>query len=151
VRAARGFSFSDIGHAVLDVAGLVPVVGEVADVANGIWYAAEGNYVDAALSFASAIPLAGYGASAAKAVRYGDKAVDAARTVARQDDNIADAGRAITRTGDDVADVYSLTVEGLHAYYVEAGDADILVHNTQPDFCPIHDNLGSRRGNSASI
>jgi RHS repeat-associated protein len=38
-----GFSFSDIGHAVLDVAGLVPVVGEVADVANGIWYAAEGN------------------------------------------------------------------------------------------------------------
>jgi hypothetical protein len=54
-----GFSFSDIGHAVLDVAGLVPVVGEVADVANGIWYAAEGNYVDAALSFASAIPLAG--------------------------------------------------------------------------------------------
>ena len=61
-----GFSFSDIGHAVLDVAGLVPVVGEVADVANGIWYAAEGNYVDAALFFASAIPLAGYGASAAK-------------------------------------------------------------------------------------
>ncbi len=99
-----GFSFSDIGHAVLDVAGLVPVVGEVADVANGIWYAAEGNYVDAALSFASAIPLAGYGASAAKAVRYGDKAVDAARTVARQGDNIADAGRTIARTGDDIAD-----------------------------------------------
>ena len=99
-----GFSFSDIGHAVLDVAGLVPVVGEVADVANGIWYAAEGNYVDMALSFASAIPLAGYGASAAKAVRYGDKAVDAARTVARQGDNLADAGRAIARTGDDIAD-----------------------------------------------
>jgi Pretoxin HINT domain len=327
-----GFSFSDIGHAVLDVAGLVPVVGEVADVANGIWYAAEGNYVDAALSFASAIPVAGYGASAAKAVRYGDKAVDAARTVARQGDNIADAGRTIARTGDDVADaaraaptpkdiptgkpaagtppkvdpapkpkpkpapkpapapakaagdapvgpgssctrnsftpdtpvlmadgtlkpiaavrvgdqvlatdpptgrteakpvvalitgagpkdlveitvdtdgargsatgkviatdghpfwidnfcgwidadnlrrgdllrtpegrtlevvatrsfsehrrVFNLTVEGLHTYYVEVGDADILVHNTQPDFCPIHDNLGSRRGPSGSI
>ena len=49
------------------------MVGEVADVANGIWYAAEGNHVDAALSFASAIPLAGYAASRAKAVRYGAK------------------------------------------------------------------------------
>ena len=82
----------------------MPVVGEVADVANGIWYAAEGNNIDAGLSFASAIPLAGYGATAAKAVRYGDKAVDAARTVARQGDNLADAGRAVSRTGDDVAD-----------------------------------------------
>ena len=62
------------------MAGLVPVVGEVADVANGIWYAAEGNYVDAALSFASAIPLAGYAASAAKGARYGAKAIDAAQS-----------------------------------------------------------------------
>jgi hypothetical protein len=85
-----GFSFSDIGHAVLDVAGLVLVVGEVADVANGIWYAAEGNYVDAALSLASAIPLAGYAASGAKAARYGAKAVDAAQSAARHGDNVAD-------------------------------------------------------------
>lgn len=57
-----GLSLSDIGHAALDVVGLIPVVGEVADVANGIWYAAEGNYVDAALSMSSAIPFAGYAA-----------------------------------------------------------------------------------------
>jgi RHS repeat-associated protein len=43
-----GMSWSDIGHAALDVAGLVPVIGEAADVANGLWYMAEGNYVDAA-------------------------------------------------------------------------------------------------------
>jgi RHS repeat-associated protein len=54
-----GMSWSDLGHAALDVVGMVPVVGEVADVANGIWYMAEGNYVDGALSLASAIPLAG--------------------------------------------------------------------------------------------
>ncbi|MEU4743506.1 DNRLRE domain-containing protein, partial [Actinosynnema sp. NPDC023658] len=36
-----GMSFSDIGHLALDVVGLVPVVGEVADLANAAWYAAE--------------------------------------------------------------------------------------------------------------
>ncbi|MGW2052817.1 golvesin C-terminal-like domain-containing protein [Streptomyces sp. NPDC001840] len=75
-----GLSLSDIGHATLDVVGLVPVVGEVADVANGIWYAAEGNYVDAALSMTSAIPLVGYGATAVKAGRYAKKGIDAADT-----------------------------------------------------------------------
>ncbi len=51
--------FSDAGHAVLDVVGMVPGVGVVADVANGVWYAAEGNYVDAGMSFLSAIPGVG--------------------------------------------------------------------------------------------
>ncbi|MFE7838818.1 polymorphic toxin-type HINT domain-containing protein [Streptomyces sp. NPDC057474] len=92
-----GLSWSDIGHAALDVVGLIPVVGEVADLANCGWYAAEGEYVDAALSCASAIPFAGYGATAAKAARYGDKALDAIDTAgdtARAADNAADAGRA---------------------------------------------------------
>jgi RHS repeat-associated protein len=91
-----GMSWSDLGHAALDVVGLVPVVGEVADVANGVWYAAEGNYVDAALSMASAIPLAGYGATAVKAVRYGDRvidAVDTANDVRRAADRVNDARR----------------------------------------------------------
>ncbi|WP_203981222.1 golvesin C-terminal-like domain-containing protein [Planosporangium flavigriseum] len=88
-----GMSWSDIGHAALDVVGLVPVVGEVADVANGIWYAAEGNYVDAALSMASAIPLAGYGATAAKVARYGEKGLDALDTAndIRKAENRAEA------------------------------------------------------------
>ncbi|WP_418959587.1 DNRLRE domain-containing protein [Streptomyces tritici] len=89
-----GLSLSDIGHAALDVVGLIPVVGEVADVANGIWYAAEGNYVDAALSLSSAIPLAGYGATAIKAGRYVDKgldAADAANDTRKAADNAVDA------------------------------------------------------------
>ncbi|MBZ3902851.1 golvesin C-terminal-like domain-containing protein [Streptomyces griseiscabiei] len=92
-----GLSWSDIGHAALDVVGLIPVVGEAADLANCGWYAAEGEYVDAALSCASAIPFAGYGATAAKAARYGDKALDAIDTAGdtvRAADNVADAGRA---------------------------------------------------------
>jgi RHS repeat-associated protein len=88
-----GLSLSDIGHAALDVVGLIPVVGEVADVANGIWYAAEGNYVDAALSMSSAIPFAGYAATAVKAGRYVQKGVEAVDTAndVKKAENTADA------------------------------------------------------------
>ncbi|MFG3001542.1 polymorphic toxin-type HINT domain-containing protein [Streptomyces sp. NPDC048340] len=47
------------GHTALDVAGMVPVIGEAADLANGIWYAAEGDWKNAALSVASMVPVAG--------------------------------------------------------------------------------------------
>lgn len=47
---------SDVIHGVLDVAGFIPGVGAVADLANAGLYAAEGNWLDAASSLASAIP-----------------------------------------------------------------------------------------------
>jgi YD repeat-containing protein len=50
---------SDLGHAALSVAGMVPVVGAVADVANAAWYAYDGDYGDAAMSLAGAIPVIG--------------------------------------------------------------------------------------------
>jgi RHS repeat-associated protein len=85
-----GMSWSDLGHMALDVVGLVPGLGEVADLANCGWYAAEGNYVDAALSCASAIPFAGYGATAAKVAKRGAdiaEAADTANDVRRTVDN----------------------------------------------------------------
>ncbi|MFG3002426.1 golvesin C-terminal-like domain-containing protein [Streptomyces calvus] len=88
-----GLSLSDIGHAALDVVGLVPVVGEVADVANGIWYAAEGNYADAALSMSSAIPFAGYAATAVKAGKYAKKGIDAV-------DSANDTRKTVDNAGD---------------------------------------------------
>ena len=84
------FSLSDLGHAALDVAGLVPGVGEVADLANAAWYAAEGDYGNAALSAASAIPFAGWGAAAAKGAKYAAKGADAAQSAAKG----ADAARS---------------------------------------------------------
>ncbi|WP_335966830.1 fibronectin type III domain-containing protein [Galbibacter sp. PAP.153] len=47
----------DAGHLALDGLGMVPVVGEAFDAANGIWYTVEGEYGNAAISFASTIPL----------------------------------------------------------------------------------------------
>tara|TARA_B100001093_G_C26826397_1_gene1014226 strand:- start:1426 stop:2082 length:657 start_codon:yes stop_codon:yes gene_type:complete len=62
------------GHLGLDVLGLVPLVGNIADGANAAWYGAEGDYANAALSAAAAIPGAGYAAFGAKMVGKGLKA-----------------------------------------------------------------------------
>jgi hypothetical protein len=64
-----------IGHGILDVVGLVPVVGELADGANAAWYAAEGDYTNAALSAAAMVPFAGWGATGAKLGMKGYKSL----------------------------------------------------------------------------
>ncbi len=47
-------------HLVLDIGGLVPVIGEVCDLTNGLIYTIEGDGVNATLSFSAAIPVAGW-------------------------------------------------------------------------------------------
>jgi nickel-dependent lactate racemase len=47
---------SEIRHTVLNVAGMVPVIGAPADAVNAGWYAAQGDWGNAALSAAAAIP-----------------------------------------------------------------------------------------------
>lgn len=44
---------------VLDIAGLIPGVGELADGANGLIYIARGDTLNATLSFSAMIPFAG--------------------------------------------------------------------------------------------
>ena len=55
------------------------MIGEPADAINGAWYAAEGDKVNAALSFAAVGPGAGWAATGAKAGMHGVRAVDATR------------------------------------------------------------------------
>ncbi|PSN13170.1 hypothetical protein C7293_17100 [filamentous cyanobacterium CCT1] len=85
-----GISASDIGHTVLDIAGFIPVVGAIADLANAAWYAAEGDYFNAGLSAVSAIPGIGDAAAAAK---LGVRATDAAISATRVGDMAGDAAR----------------------------------------------------------
>ncbi len=63
-------------HLTLDGVGLIPGFGEIADGTNGVIYLFEGNKVDAGLSFAAMIPIAGWGATGAKGLRYVDEVVD---------------------------------------------------------------------------
>jgi len=66
----------DVTQITLDVVGLIPGVGEIADLANAGISLARGDYVGAALSATAAIPFAGWAATGAKATRKVAKAVD---------------------------------------------------------------------------
>jgi hypothetical protein len=73
-----GGFWSDLGHTALDLIGLVPVIGEPADALNAGWYAAEGDWVNAGLSLAAMVPVAGWLATGGK---LGYKATNAALRV----------------------------------------------------------------------
>ncbi|TVX92045.1 hypothetical protein FPZ44_02630 [Paenibacillus agilis] len=72
----------------LDVVGMIPVVGEVADLANGAISLGRGDYVGAALSFAAACPIGGQVATGAKWARKIGKAAKGSK-----------AGQAVIRAG----------------------------------------------------
>jgi len=67
----------ELVHLSLDVFGLVPVGGEIADLANGALYKIEGDDLNATLSFASAIPIAGW---ATASVKFAIKIKDVSQT-----------------------------------------------------------------------
>ena len=56
----------EIIHIGLDIGGMVPVVGEVCDITNGVIYTVQGDGVNAALSFSAAIPIVGWAAAGSK-------------------------------------------------------------------------------------
>ncbi len=56
----------NIAQLGLDVIGLIPGVGEIADAVNGTIYLYRGDNVNAALSFAATVPFAGWGATIGK-------------------------------------------------------------------------------------
>lgn len=68
----------------LDVVGLVPGFGEIADGVNALIYTGRGDYVNAGLSAAAMIPFAGWAATdgkfANKAVKYHNR-VDASNSM----------------------------------------------------------------------
>lgn len=65
-------AYLDATHLILDLNGLVPLVGEFADITNGIIYTIEGDGVNASLSFASAVPIAGWFAAGVKLAKRAD-------------------------------------------------------------------------------
>ncbi|MEU4066519.1 DUF3990 domain-containing protein [Streptomyces wedmorensis] len=87
------WGWSDVTHATLDVVGMVPVVGEAADLVNAGIYAAEGDWKNAALSAAAAIPVAGNVATGAKLAKNVAKAVDGGTAVAKKTDDAVDLSK----------------------------------------------------------
>ncbi|MBW4422522.1 MAG: S8 family serine peptidase [Myxacorys californica WJT36-NPBG1] len=83
------WGWSDIAHGALDVAGFIPVVGAVADIANAGLYAAQGDYANAAMSAAAAVPGVGDAAAAVKLANRGVQAVRAANRGTRATQSVA--------------------------------------------------------------
>lgn len=50
----------------LDIVGLVPLLGEVADITNGVIYTLYGDGINASLSFANAVPVVGWASAGVK-------------------------------------------------------------------------------------
>lgn len=69
-------AYLDATQTALDLIGLIPVAGEAADIISGTISLARGNYGDAALSFASAIPLVGSVIGGAKIIKKTVKILD---------------------------------------------------------------------------
>jgi uncharacterized protein YukE len=74
---------SDLAHGTLDGIGLLPVVGEPADLANAGLYALEGDKANAALSLAATAPVAGAFVTGGKYVKKASDAFDEASQAAR--------------------------------------------------------------------
>lgn len=91
----------DIAQTVIGVAGMVPAIGEVADLANagisGLRYLATGNIQyrnDAGFSLAAAIPIAGWAAGAVRIARGAENVAGAVMAVKRGETAATQAGRA---------------------------------------------------------
>jgi len=67
-------------HTALDVAGMVPGIGEIADAANAALYLAEGDYTNAAISAAGMIPFGGAAATGGRLIAKGGREVAGAVT-----------------------------------------------------------------------
>ncbi|WP_427138636.1 T7SS effector LXG polymorphic toxin [Psychrobacillus psychrodurans] len=81
----------------LDIAGLIPVVGEIADGANGLIYTARGDALNATLSFSAMIPVVGMASTGGKLAVKGSKAIEEAQDASKAVDNVNDGAKGIEK------------------------------------------------------
>ncbi len=89
--------WADATQTALDVVGMIPVVGEIADCINGVISLARGNYADAALSFAAMIPFFGNAVTGAKIIKKAKKLKKIVNT-----EDTKGAYDLIVKNGDDI-------------------------------------------------
>ncbi len=82
----------------LDVAGLIPGIGEFADLGSGLISLGRGDYVGAVLSAGAMIPIAGEAAGVGKLARKGEAAARRAENIAKGI-QLASLGQAANPSG----------------------------------------------------
>ena len=83
-------------HTILDIGGMIPVIGEAADAINGVYYAVEGDWKNAGISAGGLLRLGGQWLTGG---RLAAKGADAAL---HADEVVEGTAGAIARHGDDV-------------------------------------------------
>ncbi len=155
-------------HNALAVAGLIPGLGIIPDLLDGLLYLYEGDYSNAAMSGVAAVPLLGQFARAAwfanKAAKMAN-AYDLAKTAARYGDEAADAMRRASPPCF-VAGTLVQTSEGLKPIEEIEPDDYVLSRDEQtgemeykrvvrafvtPDQAVIELNLEGENGNTETI
>ncbi len=83
------------GHLAVDIAGMLPVIGSLADAVNTGWYALEGDWVNAAQSAVGVLPVLGDMAMATKMVIGAGPAAKGLHSL----DNVTDLARYAEHAG----------------------------------------------------
>ncbi len=104
----------EVVHLSLDAFGLIPVAGEVFDLANGALYVIDGDGVNASLSLASAIPIIGWGSASAK---FGLKIVSTSTGVTKLVWKITANGIEFGNRSQ-LRKILGITDTGIHAHHV---------------------------------
>ncbi len=136
-QAAREL-WSFYGHLSLDVLGLIPGYGAIFDLTNAVWYAAEGDYVNASMSaIAAGLEIASMFKPEAKVAestlgKYGDEAFDMNKASAKKATDVVDTIPDVCNKNKCfIAGTKVLTVDGLKAIEdIEVGD---VVVATDPE------------------
>jgi hypothetical protein len=104
----------DVLQTIADFVGLVPYIGDVVDVVNGVVYLMRGRWLDASFSLVSALSFCGVG-YAGNAARWAKYAVEGGsalwavgRKLTKYGDDVIDAAQAGARAVDKVDDVCAL-------------------------------------------
>jgi len=92
----------DVVQFGLDIAGLIPVYGEIADGVNALIYALRGDYVSAGLSLAAMVPFAGWAATGAKWTGKAMKLLDRVGGVSGLVEKTRHAAKVASRYGREV-------------------------------------------------
>jgi len=109
-------------HTALGAAGMIPGIGNVADIMDAALYGLEGDKYGLGLSLMSAIPMFGLVSGGMKIVKGGKKAADIAKTQKRQVTLVEGAQKVAKAYGKDpndpkligdISDMVAKTAEGL--------------------------------------
>lgn len=102
---AKTEMWKGLGHDALDGLGMIPGYGAIADAANGVWYAAEGDYGNATLSFVSTVVE---GTTSIKQAKNATKAADVISSTDEIVDIVQDSSSILKNT-DEIAEVVQNT------------------------------------------